>query len=129
MIISYTTCGNYESFLCVPKGVSWKLEVGIESIGEFSGEEGDDFVNYCVRLITGDGMSEIVVNHEDYQYSGETPATDEEMFELCNLIVSFAAEDAADVLEKGRKHFDLNETVERALREWEFQLKHNRKNE
>ena len=126
MIISYTKCGNYEAFLCVPRGVSWRLEVDIESMGSFSEEEGDDFTNYCVRVVTGDGMSEIVVNHEEYLCVDGNFATDDEMFELCNLIVSFAALDLDEVLEKEGNHFDLNETVEKALTEWKFQLKRRR---
>lgn len=129
MIISYSICAKYRSFICVPKGVTWKLGVDVWSMGEDVEEEDDLFANYCVKLTTGDGVEEVVLMSEDYQYSEACEVTDDDMLNLFNLVLEYAAEDAAHALEKGDERYDLDATVDKALFEWRHQLAHRAKEE
>lgn len=77
MIISYTTCKDYEAFLCVPKGVTWRLEVNVKSFDEAAMDDEESYTDYCVNLVTSDGMDQTVLVSEDYQYSDEYMAKDD----------------------------------------------------
>ena len=128
MIIKYVTYGDkYSTFLYVPDSTPWKLTVELEDFIEGSevGEE-EDIINYAVKLITGSGMEETIINSEDCEnplFPQKVENWDEEILDLFNYIVEEASDDLAYAQKNGDRVFDLGATILLCKEEWTYQLK------
>lgn len=126
MIITYASeSGNerYDRMMFIPDTTPWKLTVEIENIVEGTDEDPDDFqTDYTLKLVTGAGAEEVIMNSEDLWGEFPEKVEEEAILDFFNSVVGEAASDLALTLKEGAGVYDLFETISRVKKDCKLQM-------